>query len=175
MKHFSFVFVLLALILLSISSGIAAVHVNMTNSQVTIIGQSTIKVSQVTVDKDGVPLPNKYWAVLQWDPINSVFVPSSYGPEAKGLNLRIFVTSTQHVGDFKNDPLLPGSTATQKADTLCNSDAAKPTSNIYKALIVDGVNRDAVTKIDWVLQPNTTYYRADGITTLSNFQLKSSE
>ncbi|HAM51048.1 MAG TPA: hypothetical protein DCP92_10305 [Nitrospiraceae bacterium] len=76
------------------------------------------------------------------------------------------MTSQKHVGDFQNDPLLPGSTATQKADAFCNADPAKPTSSIYKALMVDGINRDAVKGIDWVLQPNTTYYRADGITVI---------
>ncbi len=73
--------------------------------------------------------------------------------------LKIFVTASHHVGDFKNDPLLPGSNAMEKADSFCNKDANKPNNSIYKALIVDGVNRDAVTLTNWVLQPNTAYFR----------------
>ncbi len=34
----------------------------------------------------------------------------------------------------------------------------------FKALLVDGVNRDAVAGIDWVLRPSTPYYQSDGLT-----------
>jgi len=74
--------------------------------------------------------------------------------------LKIFITASKHVGDFKNDSLLQGANAISKADYFCSVDANKPNNSVYKALIVDGVNRDAVNNIDWVLQPNTTYYRS---------------
>lgn len=59
------------------------------------------------------------------------------------------------------------------ADTICNSDGAKPSiqPNVYKAMIVDGTTRKASTtanagdgQIDWVFLPNTSYFRTDGTT-----------
>lgn len=73
--------------------------------------------------------------------------------------LKIFVTTEGHVGDFANDPLLSGSNAIEKADAFCNNDPNKPNNSNYKALLVDGINRDALSLTDWVLAPNTTYYR----------------
>lgn len=81
-------------------------------------------------------------------------------PVSRGL--KIFVTSGVHGADFADDPLLTGANAIAKADAFCNSDPAKPSSATYKALIVDGVNRDAKTPVDWVLKPSTAYYRAHG-------------
>ncbi|MFZ3207613.1 MAG: DUF1554 domain-containing protein [Geobacteraceae bacterium] len=75
---------------------------------------------------------------------------------------KIFVTASKHVGDFKNDPLLQGANAIGKADYFCNIDTNKPNNSTYKALIVDGVNRDAVNNVDWVLKPNTLYYKSYG-------------
>ena len=78
--------------------------------------------------------------------------------------LKIFVTAARHVGDFANDPTLSGTTGIEKADDFCMQDANLPAGDsIYKALLVDGINRDAVTLTDWVLQPNTTYYRPSGV------------
>lgn len=60
------------------------------------------------------------------------------------------------------------------ADTKCMNDAQAEVGKTYKAMIVDGVNRVACTTgncsgevsehVDWVLQPNTKYYRIDGTT-----------
>jgi hypothetical protein len=80
------------------------------------------------------------------------------------LGLRIFVTAEDHYGDFANDPNLIGNNWTEKADDFCNVDNNTPETGYYKALLVDGVTRDAVTLSDWVLQPNTKYYQSDGIT-----------
>jgi Protein of unknown function (DUF1554) len=74
--------------------------------------------------------------------------------------LKIFVTAETHNGDFANDPTLTGSAAMQKADDFCNRSASKPSSDNYKALLVDGVGRDAVSPTDWVLRANTAYYQA---------------
>jgi hypothetical protein len=74
--------------------------------------------------------------------------------------LKIFVTSETHSGDFANDPTLSGSTAIQRADAFCDRSTQKPSADIYKALIVDGINRDAVSLTDWVLRSNTAYYQA---------------
>jgi hypothetical protein len=74
----------------------------------------------------------------------------------------IFVTSRPHGGDFTNDPYLTGANGIAKADVFCNSDPAKPSAASYKALLVDGVNRDAHVLLDWVLKPDTAYYRPDG-------------
>jgi hypothetical protein len=59
------------------------------------------------------------------------------------------------------------------ADALCDGDANKPDGATYKALLVDGANRRACVNanctptnggdgLDWVFQPNATYYRDDG-------------
>ena len=86
--------------------------------------------------------------------------------------LKIFLTSRKHVADFKNDLSLTGDSAIHKADNFCNSDPNRPEASIpaspgetpasgviYKALLVDGVNRDAKALTDWILKPSTTYYR----------------
>lgn len=73
--------------------------------------------------------------------------------------LKIFVTSETHNGDFQNDATLTGANAIEKADDFCNSSSTRPDAGTYKALLVDGVNRDAPTLTDWVMQPNTAYYR----------------
>ena len=70
-----------------------------------------------------------------------------------------FLTSRKHVADFKNDPYLNGDSAIHKADDFCNTDPNRPDAHAYKALLVDGVNRDAKALTDWVLKPSTTYYR----------------
>ena len=65
--------------------------------------------------------------------------------------LKIFVSSSLHHGDFANDPTLSGATAMEKADAFCMRDSNRPTGgSISKALLGDGVNRDAVTLTDWV-------------------------
>ena len=81
-------------------------------------------------------------------------------PVSQGL--KIFVTARVHGADFANDPYLAGANAIAKADTFCNSDSAKPSAATYKALLVDGVNRDATTLVDWVLKPTTAYYQTHG-------------
>ena len=87
---------------------------------------------------------------------------NNIGSNPEGL--KIFVTAATHVGDFANDPTLSGLTGIEKADDFCMQDANLPADgSIYKALLVDGINRDAVTLTDWVLQPNTTYYRPSGV------------
>src|ERR1700694_1730445 len=58
--------------------------------------------------------------------------------------LKIFATSATHNGGFKNDNLLVGSTAMEKADNFCQTDANRPDSGTYKAILVDGVSRDAI-------------------------------
>ena len=93
-----------------------------------------------------------------------IFILTSCGsndssPPVLSTGLKIFITAEGHVGDFANDPLLSGSNAIEKADTFCNNDSNKPNNSNYKALLVDGINRDALSLTDWVLVPNTTYYR----------------
>jgi hypothetical protein len=78
------------------------------------------------------------------------------------LGLRIFATDRLHGGDFLHDTDLTGANAIAKADNFCETDTAKPTTGTYKAILVDGMTRDAITPIDWVLKPNTTYYQVNG-------------
>jgi len=87
---------------------------------------------------------------------------SNNSPQSLSTGLKIFVTASVHVGDFANDPLLAGSNAIEKADSFCNIDSNKPNTSVYKAMIVDGTIRDAKTLTNWVLMPNTTYYRSHG-------------
>jgi uncharacterized protein DUF1554 len=81
-------------------------------------------------------------------------------PAQVSKGLKIFVTAQTHAPDFKDDPTLSGATAIEKADAFCNADPRRPDASTYKALLVDGVTRDAKSRTDWVLQPSTTYYRA---------------
>jgi hypothetical protein len=81
-------------------------------------------------------------------------------PISQGL--KIFVTAAPHASDFGSDPLLQGSNGIEKADAFCNADLNRPDGAIYKALLVDGVVRDALSRTNWVLQPSTPYYRTRG-------------
>ena len=80
-------------------------------------------------------------------------------PDTISSGLKIFVTSRVHNGNFLSDPTLIGGTAIAKADNFCQTDPNRPTDAVYKALLVDGKSRDAVTPVDWVLKPNTAYYQ----------------
>ena len=78
---------------------------------------------------------------------------------------RIFTTAAVYDGNL-------GGVA--GADAKCQSDANRPNSSMYKALIADGFYRLACTQgngscaanqhIDWVMAPNTAYVRPDGTT-----------
>lgn len=84
-------------------------------------------------------------------------------------NCIIFVTSSTPNGDF-------GGIAA--ADALCMADANYPAgSGVFKALLVDSVNRIACTTascgiggasehVDWVLAASTAYVRLDGTTAI---------
>lgn len=89
-------------------------------------------------------------------------IPPSPPPATLSSGLKIFVTANGHVGDFANDPLLTGNNAIEKADSFCNLDPNKPNASVYKALIVDGAIRDALSLTNWVLEPDTTYFRPYG-------------
>lgn len=103
-------------------------------------------------------------------------------PIAEGL--KIFVTDELHNGDFEeasyvltgNEEVtliagkvtldeetrvvtVTGDNVIETADLLCNLDRNKPADgSTYKALFVDGIDRDAPSLTDWVLQPDTAYY-----------------
>lgn len=66
---------------------------------------------------------------------------------------RMFVTTNTYTGNLGG---------VSGADTFCRIDPNKPATGTYKALIMDSTVRSQV--IDWVLKPNTTYYRKDGTT-----------
>ena len=76
---------------------------------------------------------------------------------------RVFLTSGKHTGDLGG---IAG------ADMVCMTDPSYPGAGTFKALLVDGSARVACTSasctaamgVDWVLAPNTTYYRADDST-----------
>ena len=81
----------------------------------------------------------------------------------------IFITAATTTGNI-------GSIAA--ADALCAADANKPDAGTYKAMIVDGPNRQACTSAgctvggasehtDWVLSASTAYYRPDGTTAIA--------
>jgi hypothetical protein len=75
---------------------------------------------------------------------------------------KLFVTVESHNGNLLGDPLLPGKTAVEKADGVCNASLAKPDAGHYRAIFVDGVNRTLAPPKDWPLAPLTSYFTADG-------------
>jgi hypothetical protein len=76
---------------------------------------------------------------------------------------KVFVTFEKHDGNLAGDPSLPGVSAVDKADAICDRSIAKPDGATYKALLVDGLHRTAIPARDWVLAPHTTYFQADGV------------
>ncbi|MCB1176279.1 MAG: DUF1554 domain-containing protein [Leptospiraceae bacterium] len=81
----------------------------------------------------------------------------------ENIRKRIFVTSVGYV---------PGTdfNSASTADTKCNSAPNKPIGGTYKALISDLTRVASLSpnagdgQTGWVLKPNTTYYKADGVT-----------
>ncbi len=77
---------------------------------------------------------------------------------------RIFLTDETHDGNFGGDATLVGATPIQKADDFCGKSTARPDTATFKAFLVDGVLRDAVSQTDWVLLPSSAYVQIDGTT-----------
>jgi hypothetical protein len=77
---------------------------------------------------------------------------------------RVFVTAETHSGDFANDPALSGASGIARADAFCMSSLSRPPTGTYKAMLVDGVTRDAAERLDWVFLPSTPYVQVDGST-----------
>lgn len=83
---------------------------------------------------------------------------------------KTFITTNTFDGDLQTAG--GGANGIEGADNLCMDPAnGYPGTGTYKALIVDGVNRIASLtgnagdgQVDWVLNPNTNYYRSDGTT-----------
>lgn len=100
------------------------------------------------------------------------------GPTAK----RIWVTANDYNGFLASDGGFAGAPGGANgilgADAKCNwgADANWPGSGAYKAMIVNMANRVAcstancstgnIEHADWVLKPNTTYVRSDGLTVI---------
>jgi len=85
---------------------------------------------------------------------------SNSGTPTVSTGLKIFVTSRVHDGNFRDDTVLAGTTAIEKADNFCQTDPARPSAATYKALLVDGVLRDAQSQNNWVLKPSTSYFQS---------------
>lgn len=105
------------------------------------------------------------------------------------VNCRIFVSQTTK-GDMSGNGSCGGAgggtascgigaNGVQKADYVCQNDPGRPdTAKIWKALVVDGTNRVACTntnctggtagRVDWILKPNTAYFRPDIVTLIMN-------
>ena len=79
---------------------------------------------------------------------------------------RVFLTAESHTGNFADDAALVGATPIAKADSFCMSSASRPDAAVFKAMLVDGVLRDAVGGLDWVFLPSSVYVQADGTTPL---------
>ncbi|MBL8018767.1 MAG: DUF1554 domain-containing protein [Leptospirales bacterium] len=90
---------------------------------------------------------------------------------ASDNNRYIFVTQGTHNGNFAAG----FANGIAGADSMCASEKASNfgglpgASGDYKAILVDGVNRNASNtanagdgQLDWVLKPNTSYYLQDG-------------
>jgi hypothetical protein len=84
----------------------------------------------------------------------------------------IFVTNTTSAG--KLDIVTVDGNGIAEADAICNDDANKTNNSNYKALIVDGTNRQACDKnscltsssaqLDWPLKALQEYRQTDGTT-----------
>ena len=105
------------------------------------------------------------------------------------VNCRIFVSQTTR-GDMSGNGGCGGAgggtafcgigaNGVQKADYVCQNDPGRPdTAKVWKALVVDGTNRVACTnanctggtagRVDWILKPNTAYFRPDNVTLIMN-------
>lgn len=94
---------------------------------------------------------------------NTMFKLYVVSESAVADRLKIFVSSEKHNGNLAADRALAGNNAIEKADHICKTSAAKPDNAIYKALLIDGLYRDAINTTDWVLKPNQWYYRSDGV------------
>lgn len=104
--------------------------------------------------------------------------------QAPCTDCRIFVSGTTQGNMTSTSCAAPtvgiavcgqGANGIQKADYICQNDPSRPAgTRRWKALIVDGLNRTACTntncasgtagRIDWVLWPNTKYFKPDGVT-----------
>ncbi len=108
----------------------------------------------LSINHEGLSPNTSYcYAVLVKDSANNM---SLYNPVCRlTLNIRrIFVTATSYNGN------LGGAAG---ADAKCASDANKPATGNYFALIADNT-RIPSTLTDWVLSPSTAYTRANGVT-----------
>lgn len=99
-----------------------------------------------------------------------IAAPNIPAANCAGSECYLFFTDTAYNGNLGG---ISG------ADSKCNAAGNKPNGNNYKAVLVDGVNRQACkqshdcmtnpttnpgeTLIDWVLYPNQAYKRADNI------------
>ncbi|MHA2217875.1 MAG: M23 family metallopeptidase [Candidatus Hodarchaeales archaeon] len=70
------IFNVFAILLLSVVSN-AEITGDLTNANAVMTGETTFKLSNVTVSGD-IPT-NTYWAEFRWDPIKLAFVPIAYG------------------------------------------------------------------------------------------------
>ncbi len=93
------------------------------------------------------------------------------------MDFNTFISSNQHTGDFDHDSTLSGSVdgnGIPEADQFCNNSIPPSIgSGTFKAMIVDGINRNACTSAnctnsaqnkDWVFQADRYYYQTDGAT-----------
>ncbi len=77
---------------------------------------------------------------------------------------RIFITSSNYNGNLIAAG--GGANGAIAADNLCNMDTNKPNTSNYKAMILETTNRRALTLINWILLPNTTYIRSSDSVTI---------
>jgi|GEM_PF-3191026 len=128
----------------------------------TIVGQSasanSVEVLSFSADGD----KKMYLAISSTE--NSTSFKLFINTESTIANrAKIFVSSEKHNGNLAADRALAGNNAIEKADYICNTSVAKPDNAQYKALLVDGLYRDAINQTDWVLQPEQRYFRRDGV------------
>jgi hypothetical protein len=81
MKRLIIKLIVFAILLLSAVSN-AEITGDLTNANAVMTGETTFKLSNVTVSGD-IPT-NTYWAEFQWDPIKLAFVPIAYGVDVNG-------------------------------------------------------------------------------------------
>jgi uncharacterized protein DUF1554 len=117
------------------------------------VNQSSVELL-VTVLDDEVYDPSETVIVaVSADASYTVGLENSAEAEITASDKRFFATASSYDGNLGG---ISG------ADAKCESDANKPASGTYKAVLAGAGRQATPTPTDWVLQPNSKYFRLDG-------------
>ncbi len=100
----------------------------------------------------------------------------SFAGKCAYSQLPVFGTPTERkLMFFLSNTATPGSFGgADGADSICNSDSAKPNGSFYRALIMDGT-RNSTEHPFWALRPNTKYWHTDGVNVIGSTEASSAK